>query len=309
MKKDTKGYLLVISGATFLGTMGVIARFIYQHEPNPLTVVTFRALIAFLLVLIIAILVNPNLLRIRKKDFLFFAAYGLLSVTLCFLLFFYAIKYTSVATATILICTYPSLVVIFSRIFLGEEFTRDKILALLITFLGCILVIQIYNPHVFRPNLKGIVCGLGAGIGAALYSIFGKKGVARYSSFTVVTYALGFGTFFLVLIHGTRNLFSVSYPTVTWLWIFAVAIFPTLVGYSLYTRGLRYLEAGQAGIAGTWEVVVASALAFVIFGETLTLLQILGGVLVLLGIFLIRLHPSVKALVKTASVRGQLNRN
>jgi drug/metabolite transporter (DMT)-like permease len=303
MKKEAKGYLFVILGASFLGTIGIVARFIYLQEPDPLTVVTFRALIAFLLLLVTAIFVNPNWLKIRKKDFLFFAVYGLLSVSLCFLLFFYAIKFTTVATATILLYTYPAFVVVLSRLFLGEEFTKAKILALLVTFLGCILVIQVYDPAAFKPNLKGILYGLGAGVGAALYTVFGKKGVSRYSSFTVVTYALGFGSFFLMLIRGTRNLLSVSYPALTWGWVFALAFFSTLVGYSLYTKGLRYLEAGRAGIAATWEVVVASVLAFVIFSETLALLQILGAIFIFAGIVIVSIRPPQRVQVDTAAVR------
>lgn len=294
MKKETKGYLFVILGASFLGTIGILARLIYVHEPDPLTVVTFRALIAFLLLFLFAIFVNPDWLRIKKRDFLFFGIYGLLSVSLCFLLFFCALKYITVATATILLYTYPAFVVLLSRFFLGEEFTRAKILALLLTFCGCVLVIQVYDPAEFKLNLKGIIYGLGAGLGAGLYSIFGKKGVARYSSFTVVTYALGFGSFFLLLMRGTRNLLSVNYPMVTWFWIFALALFSTLVGYSLYTRGLQYLEAGRAGIVATWEVVVASVLAFIIFGESLSAFQILGASLIFAGIVIIRIHPSKK---------------
>jgi DME family drug/metabolite transporter len=304
MKKETRGYLFVILGASFLGTIGILARLIYVHEPDPLTVVTFRALIAFLLLFLTAIFVNPNWLRIRKKDFVFFAVYGLLSVTLCFLLFFYAIKYTTVATATILLYTYPAFVVILSRFFLGEEFTKVKILALLVTFLGCVLVIQVYNPAEFKLNLRGIIYGLGAGLGAGLYSIFGKKGVARYSSFTVVTYALGFGSFFLLLGRRARNLVSVDYPATTWLWIFALALFSTLVGYSLYTKGLRYLEAGRAGIVATWEVVVASVLAFIIFGETLSTFQIAGACLIFAGIAIVRIHPSRKPAEALTSRRG-----
>ncbi len=290
MKKEAQGYLLVILGASFLGTIGILARLIYLCEPDPLNVVTFRALIAFLFLFLTAVLVNPDWLRIRKTDFLFFAIYGLLSVALCFLLFFYAIKYTTVATATILLYTYPAFVVVLSRIFLGEEFTKAKILALLLTFLGCLLVIQVYNPAGLKLNLKGVVYGLGAGLGAGLYSIFGKKGVARYSSFTVITYAFGFGSFFLLLIRGTRNLFGVNYPVSTWVWIFALALFSTLLGYSLYTKGLKYLEAGRAGIAATWEVVVASVLAFIIFGESLTPLQIFGAFLIFVGIVLVKIH-------------------
>jgi drug/metabolite transporter (DMT)-like permease len=294
MKKETRGYIYVILGASFLGTIGILARLIYLHEPDPLTVVTFRALIAFLLLFLTAVFVNPNWLRIQKKDFLFFAVYGLLSVTLCFLLFFYSIKYTTVATATILLYTYPAFVVVLSRFFLGEEFTKTKILALLLTFLGCALVIQVYNPAEFELNLKGILYGLGAGLGAGLYSIFGKKGVAKYSSYTVVTYALGFGSLFLLIARRARNLVSVDYPPQTWLWILALALFSTLVGYSLYTKGLRYVEAGRAGIAATWEVVVASVLAFLIFGETLNALQIVGGFFIFAGIVVVRIRAPVK---------------
>ncbi|MGB2770152.1 MAG: EamA family transporter [Candidatus Zixiibacteriota bacterium] len=304
MRKETKGYLFVILGATCLGTIGIFARLIYQHEPDPLTVVSFRAVIAFFLLFLIAVLVNPDWLRIRKKDFPFFAIYGLLSVSLCFLLFFYAIKYTTVATATILLYTYPAFVILLSPLVLGEKLTRAKILALLLTFLGCILVIQVYDPAQFKLNIKGISYGLGAGLGAGLYSIFGKKGVSRYSPYTVVMYALGFGGFFLLLIKGTRSLISVSYPMITWLWILSLAIVSTLLGYSLYTRGLKYLEAGRAGIACTWEVVVASILAFMIFGETLSALQIAGACLIFAGIIVVRIHPPDRARKAAPTLRG-----
>jgi drug/metabolite transporter (DMT)-like permease len=296
MRKETKGYLLVILGVTFLGTIGIFGRLIYLHEPDPLTVVTFRALIAFVLLFFAKIVLDPDSLRIKKRDFIYFASYGLLSVTLCFLLFFYAIKFTTIATATILLYTYPAFIVILSTIFLKEELTRTKLFALVLTFLGCILVIQVYNPSELKLNLRGIMYGLGAGLGAGLYSVLGKKAVERYSAWTVVTYALGFGSFFLVIARGVRPLYSVNYPTMTWVWIFCLAIFSTLLGYSIYTRGLKYIEASRAGIIATWEVVVASFLAFIIFGEKLGALQIFGVLFIFLGIFIIRTYPKQEKL-------------
>jgi DME family drug/metabolite transporter len=215
-------------------------------------------------------------------------------VALCFLLFFYAIKFTTIATATILLYTYPAFVVILSTFFLKEELTKTKILALLSTFLGCILVIQVYDPAELKLNLRGIIYGLGAGLGAGLYSVLGKKAVQRYSPWTVVTYAFGFGSFFLLIARGVKPLYSANYPTMTWIWIFALAIFSTLLGYSIYTRGLKYIEASRAGIVATWEVVVASFLAFFIFGESLSVLQIFGALFIFLGIFVIRAHPKKK---------------
>jgi len=62
----------------------------------------------------------------------------------------------------------------------------------------------------------------------------------------------------------------------------------TLLGYFLYTKGLQYIEAGRASITAVWEVIVASVLAFIVLGEVLTLPQVAGGLLIILGIFVIR---------------------
>jgi drug/metabolite transporter (DMT)-like permease len=88
------------------------------------------------------------------------------------------------------------------------------------------------------------------------------------------------------------------------LWILSLAVVSTLLGYSLYTRGLKYLEAGRAGIACTWEVVVASILAFMIFGETLSAPQIVGACLIFVGIFLVRIHPPDKTRKAAPVLRG-----
>jgi DME family drug/metabolite transporter len=57
---------------------------------------------------------------------------------------------------------------------------------------------------------------------------------------------------------------------------------------------LTYIEASRAGIVATWEVVVASFLAFIIFGEKLSPLQIFGALFIFLGIFIIKAHPQQK---------------
>jgi drug/metabolite transporter (DMT)-like permease len=109
----------------------------------------------------------------------------------------------------------------------------------------------------------------------------------------VVSYALGFGALFLLFFRGPQTLLKFNYPEVAWIFIFTLAIVPTLLGYSFYTKGLKYLEASRAGIVATWEIVVATALAFIIFEEKLSLIQILGAVLIFWGIFIIKKRRDV----------------
>ena len=288
MTRDLKGYFFILLGATLLGSIGVLGRAIYQYEPDPIKVVTYRGIIAAILLIGTLALLNPKKLNLKLKDLPFFALYGFLSVTMTFILFFYAIKYTTVAMATILIYTYPAWVLLFSLLILNEKLDKQKITALLLTFTGCLLVVQIYNPSVLKFNLKGIIYGLFCSLGAASYTLFGKKATFKYDSWTVVSYALGFGALFLILFRGPQTLLNFNYPVTAWIFIITLAIIPTLLGYSFYTRGLKYLEASRAGIVATWEVVVATALAFIIFGEKLSLIQILGAVLIFWGIFIIK---------------------
>jgi drug/metabolite transporter (DMT)-like permease len=276
--------VLVLVGATLLGSLPAWGRAIYRFEPDPLTVVTWRALFAAGLLLLALAALRRDLLAVRPRDLPFFAAYGFLAVTLNFLAYFSAVKYTTIAVAVILLYTYPAFVTLLSAAVLGERLTGRKGGALLLTFAGTVLVIQVYQPAALRLNLRGILWGLAAGITAALYSIFGKKALGRYNPFTVVLYAFGLGGIFLALLRGPAELAALRYPGAVWLLLLGLAAIPTLGGYACYTAGLMQLEASRASILATWEVVAAAGLAYLLFGEALDAGQIAGALLVVIGI-------------------------
>ncbi len=284
MRAETRASLLVLVGATLLGSLPAWGRALYRHGLDPLTVVTWRALIAAGLLLLLLAAVRHDLLAVRLRDLPFFAAYGFLAVTLNFLAYFSAVRYTSIAVAVILLYTYPAWVSLLSALLLGERLTARKGWALLLTFAGAVLVIQVYQPAALRLNLRGILWGLAAGLSAALYSIFGKKALSRYNPFTVVLYAFGLGGIFLALWRGPAALLAARYPSAVWLLLLGLAAIPTVGGYASYTVGLKRLEASRASILATWEVVAAAALGYLLFGEALEAAQIAGALLVAIGI-------------------------
>jgi len=281
---DWKPSALVLVGATLLGSLPAWGRALYGYGLDPLTVVAWRALFAAGLLFLLLLILRRDLLAVRPRDLPFFAACGFLAVTLNFLAYFSAVKYTTVAVAVILLYTYPAFVALLSAVFLGERLTARKGLALLLTFAGAVLVIQVYQPAALRLNLRGILWGLGAGITAALYIISAKKALGRYNPFTIVLYAFGLGGIFLALLRGPAALAAARYPGVVWLLLFCLAAIPTLGGYASYTVGLKRLEAGRASILATWEVVAAAALGYLLFGEALGPGQIAGVLRVAIGI-------------------------
>jgi drug/metabolite transporter (DMT)-like permease len=118
----------------------------------------------------------------------------------------------------------------------------------------------------------------------AVYSILGKRAVARYAPWTVVLYAFAGGGFFLAAGSGPGLLAASTYPTIAWLWILGLALIPSLGGYALFTLGLRDLPASQVSVIATWEVVTAALLGWWLFAEHLTPVQVLGAALVCAGI-------------------------
>jgi len=159
-----------------------------------------------------------------------------------------------------------------------------KVVAVVVTLLGSALMAQVHQADWLRLNLRGILFGLLAGLSMATYSIFGKRALSRYAPWTVVLYAFGAGGLFLAVLSGPRLLQAIRYPGVAWLWILGLALIPSLGGYALYTFGLRDLQASQASIIATWEVVTAASLGWFLFGEQPAAVQYLGAALVCFGI-------------------------
>jgi drug/metabolite transporter (DMT)-like permease len=287
-KDEIEGYILVLVATIFYGTAGVLGRMVFQYESEPLTVTTFQTSIAACLMFFGFLIFHRDLLKIKKRDIRIFALYGFIGITCESFCFYSAIKYTTVATAVILLFTYPALVVIFSAIIFREPLTRRKLISLLLSFVGASLVIQCYNLQLLRLNLLGILFGVGLSFCTAAYTLFGKRTIVDYDSWTVVFYSEVFGTLFLILFRTPQVLLQVRYPLQGWLWLFLNAFIPTTLGNVCYIRSLHHLEAGKASIIAIFEIVVASVLAFIFLHEGLEFLQIVGAGLVIWGVLILR---------------------
>jgi len=284
MSPPVRPILAVLAAATLLGSMGAWGRAIYRFEGDPMVVVTWRALLGAAALAAILGCSRPALLRIPPSAIPFFLAYGFFGVTLNFWAYFSAVKYTTLAVAITLLYTYPVLVTLLSALFLGERLTRGKLAAAGLTVLGAALVAQIHRAEFLRLNLTGILFGLLTALSMAVYSLLGKRALARYSPWTVVLYAFAGGGLFLALGSGARLLAARQYPPAAWLWIAGLALIPSLGGYALFTLGLRDLPASQASVICTWEVVTSALFGLLLFGEQLTAVQCLGAAGVCAGI-------------------------
>ena len=281
-------YLRILAAAAIWGSIGVAGRIAFGAGVDPLEAAFFRAAIAFLVLITIVTLSKRSRLRVQRGDLGLFAAFGILSIAAFFYVYLYAISWTSVATAAILLYTAPVWVIILSRALFGEPLTRGKVLAVVLAFTGCVLVVRGYDPQSLRLNLPGVLAGLASGFTYGMYSIFGKTALRRYDPITTLVYALGIGAAVLGGAAAAAGVVSVSHSAAAWAAIVYLSLVTTLLAQWLYLSGLEAVEAGRATLVATFEPVVAAVLGYGVLGENLERWQIVGGLLVLSAVITVR---------------------
>lgn len=287
-----RGYLFVLGAASCWATSGVLLKHILEnYAPTPLALAFWRDFLTFILMFAVLVSLRRDGLRIARRDLAPLIGMGVISVGVFHILWVHAVDLIGVAPAHVLNYTAPAFVVLFSWLLWREPLTWRKLVALLLTFAGCALVVEAYDLTQFRLNWVGLLVGLGTGVTWATYGIFGKLSLSRYNAWTLVTYAMGLAALTILLPQPMRTLsFPWSRPAHVWLWLWLLALLPTVVGLSLYTWGLRHLSASAAIITASVEPLLAAILAFIAFGDTLTPWQIVGGVLTVGGIVVLSMR-------------------
>lgn len=290
-RKHKLGIVSILMAGTLWGSMGIFVRKLAGNGLGPLEIVALRSLGALFMTGVILLIYDRKLFRIKMKDIWCFIGTGILSLTFFNYCYFQTIITTSLATAAIMLYTAPVFVVLMSFFLFKEKLTGRKCVAMLTAFLGCVLVTGVISSGGMSVSAKGMMFGLGSGIGYALYSIFSRYALEKgYSSFTISFYTFLFstvGTFCLVNLQTMTGKLLADSLTEDMIYIFGIALIATVLPYLFYTYGLESVENGRASIIASIEPVVATLIGVILFHETLTFSGVLGIVCVLMAIVML----------------------
>ncbi|MBP5303722.1 MAG: EamA family transporter [Clostridia bacterium] len=279
---------LLLAG-TCWGTISLFLKPLYGLGISPLQVPFLRMLVATLIIVPYCLLVDKKALCINPRDLWMFLGTGIVSVTLFNACYFYTIIHGQVSIAVVLLYTSPLFILVFSALLFKEKITTLKLLALGLTLVGCVFVSGLLGGSVsLSPFI--FLTGIGAGLFYALYTIFSRYALKKYSSLTIITYTFLLGLLSSAFIGDVPKAFEtiVQTPTIL-LWCVGLGIFNTVVPYFLYTWGLHHTESGKAAILVAIEPVVGSLLGILVYHESHDIGKVLGILLVILAIFLLNL--------------------
>jgi drug/metabolite transporter, DME family len=285
--------ILIAISAGLWGTIVIFVRVLSAVGFTSMEIVTIRVLAAFLALGMIGVIWFRPYVTIRKNDIGLFVGTGILSIIFFNWCYFTAFNMMSVSLAVILLYTAPAFVTVLSFFFLKEGINLKKVLAVVGTILGCILIAGANISSTSTVTFSGILIGLGAGFGYALYTIFGKFALKKYHPFTVTFYTFLVATVSLVPFTRIWEKGDLLLREDVLLYALGLGLFPTVIAYLLYTKGLEKTEGSKASIIATAEPVVATLLGIFLYSENLKVFQILGSFLILLSAIMVNL-PSRK---------------
>ena len=286
-RRQTLGYALAALAGCLLSTLGVLGKTAYALGADPLSVVTLRATIAGMILGIALVTSKPSLFRLRSADLPLLALYGFVGVALNYVGYFYALKFTTVATAITVLYTYPAMVVVLAFLVYREPIVRLKILALLLCFLGVVLVASGSSSTGLTSDLRGPMFSLLAGASTAVYIVAGKRVLSNYDARTALFYSFLFGSLTLNVLRSVEQGPRLNTSMEIMMVIVTIAVVPTLLGYGVLTYSLRLIEAGRAAITSSIEPAISIYLAYLFLHETPNLVQLTGSVVVIFGALLI----------------------
>ncbi|MBQ8469147.1 MAG: EamA family transporter, partial [Clostridia bacterium] len=172
-KTSLLGTLLVLLAGISWGTSGIFVRYFTAWDLSTMQQTFFKVAVAGTLMLLYCLLFDRSALKIRLKDLWVFLGAGVISLTFFTWCYFSTIQATSMSTAAILLYLAPTLVMLMSSVLFKEQITKQKVVACILAFAGCVFVSGIIGNATPLP-LRALVTGLLSALGYALYSIFGQ---------------------------------------------------------------------------------------------------------------------------------------
>ena len=197
-----------------------------------------------------------------------------------------SLDYTSVAASVVLVSTQPVFVAILAYLLFGERTSPLSFAGILIAMAGTAIIAG--DGSVGSAAVFGNVLALLGAITVAVYVLIGRS--SRTGGVGVLPYSIVVYSAAALTLLGPALLLEAKlwgYSGETWFWLAAITLGPQIMGHTVFNWALRYVEASMISATILAEPVVSALLAWVILSERPGLPTILGGAVVLAGLYLL----------------------
>jgi len=202
------------------------------------------------------------------------------------LCYFSAFNYISAPLGAVLYNCYPIFVLLLSRMYLAEKITFPKLFAVIVTILGTVIVL--YAPWGI-PQIMGIALIIATAFISSVYMVYNKKFTSEIDS-VVLTFYVCMICALCYLIHSLiTNEFVIITNYTIWINVSLLAFWSTIIGLFGFMKAISLLNVALVSVITLAEPIFTIILSVIILSEALTIQQIIGGVVVIAGIYIYEL--------------------
>jgi drug/metabolite transporter (DMT)-like permease len=295
--KNHRGELYLLLGALTFSVNGIFSTVVLEHM-SAFRLAQIRAISAALLLLAFALIKRRDLLKFTRKEIPLLVAYGVVGFALVNVGYFLGIeRKLPLGLVLILEFTAPIWVVLWIKYVRKGFVAREMWLAIGLALIGLVLVAKVWEGFTF--DLLGTAGALGSAFALTAYFLMGEKVLKNRPPLSAtilgISIAGTFWAFVLPLWDFPTEVFSVQmdihgylaghyFPG--WALLLWVIVMGTIVPYIFVITGLSLLSASKSSVIGMLEPVLASAFAWIWLGQSWDAIQLVGALIVLIGIYL-----------------------
>ena len=297
MLNKHRGEFYLVIGAIFFSLNGVIVTLVLDHMTT-FRLAQVRAIGTFFLLFLITFIQDRKSLKAERREIptlIFYGGFGYAMVQLGY--FIGISRGVPLSLVLIIEFTAPIWIVLWIKLVRKTDVSKDMWIAIALSLLGLIMVAKVWQGFSF--DLIGTFGALGAALALAVYFLMSQSQGTKRSAQAMVVWGMGMAGLFWSLILPIWNfpteIFTTEinlqgrfseYSAPGWLLIAHIIIFGTMVPYLFVVGGIRRLSASTSSVIGMMEPVLAGVFAWVWLSQSWSAIQLAGGAIVLIGIYI-----------------------
>jgi len=297
MLSKHRGELYLVLGAIFFSLNGVIVTLVLDHMTT-FRLAQVRAIGTFFLLFIITFIQDRKSLKAQRREIPTLLFYGVFGYAMVQLGYFIGIA-QGVPLSLVLIIEFsaPIWIVLWIKFVRKGAVANDMWAAIALSLIGLVFVAKVWEGFTF--DLFGTLGALGAALALAVYFLMSQSQGTKRSAQAMVVWGMGVAGLFWSIVLPIWNfptqIFNTSinlqgrfsdYSAPGWVLIAYIIVFGTMVPYLLVVGGIRRLSASTSSVIGMLEPVLAGAFAWIWLSQSWSAIQLFGGVIVLVGIYI-----------------------
>ena len=286
MNNRMKGIIMAAGGAGLWGLMSIFSRVLGAADYTSLEIAYVRCLIAGTGLALINWKKDPSILRVSKRAVITSVLFGAVTFTVGFLSYAYSVQRIPAAMTAVLAFTSPIWTCFIGVFVFRERIQGKKIFAIICCLLGAVLITDLLGAQNLRFDLLGMGAAVLNGVGLAVQVCVPRYFEKQYRKDTMLTYGfLGAAAFMALFVdHGKiLSSFMGSGGMKILLSVVALSVLCTLLANTIVVKSASYVSSATTTILASMEIVVGALVGLILFHETLTFLQIVGAVIIVVA--------------------------